>query len=219
MQTSFLEYVLGVENIRSASKSELESAFDRLNRNVAKLNDQELRNARFSGAFIKLMTNLADEDFWSKTGVSTRARVRRMLDVEYVSEIYILTMHGVQDGKASLDDFYSSYDSEVPDQIGVTRRFRRVLQYLEGLPLDWGATRWANLADLYSLWAAMLELLPDSLPNPESASERLTAFGIGLEVKGAPEEDRRYLIAARQGSNKDANRLLRRDILIRVLTG
>lgn len=47
MQKEFLEYALTVETI-SGSKAELEDAFDRLNRNVARLNAQELRNARFS---------------------------------------------------------------------------------------------------------------------------------------------------------------------------
>ena len=45
IQKAFLEYTLTVETISGANKAELEAAFDRLNRNVARLNAQELRNA------------------------------------------------------------------------------------------------------------------------------------------------------------------------------
>jgi hypothetical protein len=218
MQKDFLEYTLTVETINGA-KAELEAAFDRLNRNVARLNAQELRNARFSGEFIKLMTELADEEFWTKVGtVSTRARVRRMLDVEFVSELFILTMHGIQDGKASLDTYYADYDEEIPEEMRFKRDFRRILRYLDSLELDWRYTRFRNLADLYSLWAAIRDLQEaNRLPDPDDAVERLQALEERI-VAGQDEGAQRYLIAARQGSNKDTNRDFRKQILEAVLS-
>lgn len=185
LQKAFLEYTLTVEAISGANKAELEGAFDRLNRNVARLKPQELRNARFSGAFITLVTEFADEEFWAKTGtVSTLARVRRMSDVEFVSELFILTMHGIQDGKSSLDQYYADYDDEIPDEREYRRSFRWVMRYLDDLPLDWRHSRFRNLADLYSLWAAILDLREaDALPVADDAVDRLAAFvraGSGL---------------------------------------
>lgn len=48
-QNRFLRYLVPVEFLDNANEVELEEAFDRLNRNVAKLNAQELRNAKYSG--------------------------------------------------------------------------------------------------------------------------------------------------------------------------
>ena len=52
MQQTFVDYELPVENLRNTTEEELQQAFDRLNRNVARLNRMELRNARFDGQFI-----------------------------------------------------------------------------------------------------------------------------------------------------------------------
>ena len=97
-----------------------------------------------------------------------------MLDVEFVSELFILTMRGVQDGKSSLDSYYAEYDDEIPDDLEFKREFRRVLRYVEALPLDWRYTPFRNLADLYSLWAAVLELIAEEkLPSADDTVERL----------------------------------------------
>lgn len=213
----FLDYVIPVENVQEATSAELQSAFDRLNRNVARLNGQELRNARFSGVFITLMTRIADEEFWEIIGVSSLARVRRMLDVEYVSELFLLTMHGVQDGKTSLDDFYSDYDDEIPDERTHLSHFRRALDYLRSLPIDWRRTRLANLADFYSLWAAVVSLQETNrIPGKKTTAERLENFEDEVNRLDT-DRGQQYLIAARQGSNKESNRLLRRDILEEVI--
>ena len=159
------------------------------------------------------MTELANEDFWTTVGtVATRARVRRMLDVEFVSELFILTMHGIQDGKASLDRYYAAYDDEIP-------RKSRTNASLGSYPIPRRlASRLAlhsiqNLADLYSLWAAIQSLdKRESLPDAEQAAARLAAFEARV-IAGEDDQAQRYLIAARQGSNKDTNREFRKQLI------
>ena len=41
----------------------------RLNRYLTKLNDQELRNATYSGPLVQLVAELADNDYWAENGV------------------------------------------------------------------------------------------------------------------------------------------------------
>ncbi len=219
LQTQFVEYTLSVENISQAQSTELTEAFDRLNRNVAKLNDQELRNAQFSGAFISKMTALAEDPFWTEIGVATRSRIRRMSDVEYVSELYVLTMHGVQDGKSTLDHFYAAYDEEITDEEVHDVRFRLVLEWLRSLSIDWRSTRFRNLGDLYGLWAAVLRLHDAAqLPSSGKATTRLSAFEAALD-KPAEEQTQTYSDAVRQGTNKDTNREVRAAILAEVIQG
>lgn len=219
VKVNLLEYVFTVENIKNASPAELNEAFDRLNRNVARLNKQELRHARYGGAFIKKVEGLAEHPFWVEVGLSTPARIRRMLDVEYVSELYIISMDGTQEGKDYLDRFYAENDREIKNEEEADRRFTRAQDILRdvsrALPLR--STRYSNVADFYSLWAA-IHVLDDGNVDSIEISERLQKFVGELEE----EETRRartYKTAAVQGSNKKSNRDVRVDTLVDVLTG
>lgn len=219
IRARILGYIFTVESVTNVTSAELNQAFDRLNRNVSRLNKQELRHAQYGGTFITKMERLADDLFWEEIGLVTPARRRRMLDVEYVSELYVLAALGIQDGKDYLDQIYSDLDEEIRDERKADSRFRRTRTFIEAvnahLPL--GPTRFSNVADFYSLWAAVLGLLgTDFARDPGSAAERLEAFADEVEA-GETDRARRYVLAARQGSNKSANRQLRADTLLEVL--
>ena len=220
VKSQVLSYKFTVENIQDAGPAELNQVFDRLNRNVARLNKQELRHARYGGAFITKMERLAEEDFWSEIGVVTPARRRRMLDVEYVSEFYVVALDGVQDGKDYLDEVYAKYDEEIPTERSTDRLFRSARDSLSAINqvrrLD--GTRFSNIADFYSLWAAVCDAVKSgNAIDPQHAADRLTDFQTEVELQKT-DRSQRYLLAARQGSNKRPNRELRAEILTAVLT-
>jgi hypothetical protein len=221
MQKAFVRYKLIVENLTNTTEEELKQAFDRLNRNVSRLNRQELRNAQFEGEFIDRMENLTRARFWNKTGVTSTTNVRRMRDVEYVSELFLLTMHGIADGNQDvLDDYYAKYDEGIPDEDESIERYETVLDWLDDLELDWRHTRWRNLTDLYGLWAATLMVLDETgdVPDAEHAVTVLQEFGEKLE-NPSDVDVLRYADAARQGGNKDSNRVIRATILADLLRG
>ncbi len=221
VKLQILEYIFTVEQIKQASPGELNQAFDRLNRNVARLNKQELRHARFEGEFIRKVEQLAEHPFWVQVGLVTPARIRRMQDVEYVSELYIISSSGVQEGKDYLDEFYAGFDREIPNEREVDASFFAVQDYLKLVDADYPLkpTRFSNVADFYSLWAAISQLNANSqLPPPADAARRLKDFSVELDEQ----ETRRstdYRIAAVQGSNKRANREYRAKCLAEVLLG
>ena len=75
----------------------LRKIFARLNRNVVALNEQELRNATYWGPFIKTIQSIADDDsFWSESGVFSAKDHRRMIDHEFISQLAVAFLHGVQ---------------------------------------------------------------------------------------------------------------------------
>jgi hypothetical protein len=211
-------YVLTVENLSEATDIELREAFDRLNRNVMRLTAQELRHAVFPGVFLERMEALAEAPFWTERRVFTVATIRRMRDVEFVSEVFLLTMHGVLDGASQLiDQFYAEYTDEIPDEEEHRARFDATIAWLDELPLDWRATRWRNMNDLYALWGAVAELAhEDAFPAPDVSAQRLTQFSetqaaiLAAERENQPlpgtPRDRRYFSNVRQGANKEANR-------------
>jgi hypothetical protein len=53
---------------------DVSEAFDRLNRNMRKLESQELRHARWDGWFIGIVENECEEPIWQKLGIVTKAR-------------------------------------------------------------------------------------------------------------------------------------------------
>ncbi|MEV6695406.1 DUF262 domain-containing protein [Micromonospora sp. NPDC051196] len=218
---ALLEYVFAVENISKASPTELNEAFDRLNRNVARLNKQELRHARYGGEFLRKVEGLAEHPFWAQIGIATPARIRRMLDVEYVSELYIVSMKGSQDGKDYLDYHYAVNDSEITDEKRADENFIATLDTLRELDQDFPLrpSRFSNLADFYSLWVAVSDMIRAG----NSVAVRIAAQGL---FEFADEIDsqrtdraRSYLLAAVQGSNKKSNRDIRADILRTILKG
>ena len=214
VQNKFLRYIIPVEFLENADEAELQTAFDRLNRNVAKLNAQELRNARYSGAFISLMESLADDPFWKDIGLATTARIRRMLDIEYVSEIFILTMRGIQDGKAYLDKAYSDYDEEIPNIETNRRTYETCKTVISRLWPHLGSDRFSNFADFYSLWAAVAMVNETAQHiNIEETAKNLTEFANSVRTTEPSVDANAYLIAVTQGSNKGTNRLLRAEIL------
>jgi hypothetical protein len=228
---AFVNYVFTVENISHASDEERREAFNRLNRNVARLTAQELRHAQFPGVFLERMEALAADPFWLERRVVSPANVRRMRDVELVSELFILTADGIIDGDADvLDRYYADWEEDIPNEDHARARFAEIQEYLGRLPIDWQATRWSNMNDIYGLWGALLRLREQGdLPPADETAQRLTRFSEtqeailhadreGLELPGA-DVDRRYFGVVRQGGNKEPNRRVRVDILTELLRG
>jgi hypothetical protein len=218
LQEALADYVLSVENVSRTTPDEIKSAFERLNRNTAKLNAQELRKAQYEGAFITKMSVLAEHPFWSHWGFASRSRVSRMLDVEYVSELYLLTMLGIIDGNpAVLDEYYAVFDEEIPDDSKTEEVYSYILSWVG--ELDLSGTRWTNLGDFYSLWAAVKELRArDALPPHADAESRLKAFSQSVAEPDSLAE-RQYSDAVRQGTNKETSRKTRAGLIEKILLG
>jgi hypothetical protein len=230
IKDAFWNYGIPVQEVFGASEIELREAFDRLNRNNARLTSQELRHARFSGEFIQEMERLADEPFWEDIGIATKANVKRMRNVEYVSEIFLLTMHGVLEGTQSnnLDQYYRDYDEGIPDKDDHMRRYRACMRIVENLGVqDIRSSRYKNLSDFYSLWTALLGYVdnPDQINYAETL-DALKEFESQYSeyVQNPDSEDAQvnpdliaYYDNARQGVNKAANRSNRAQVLAKYI--
>jgi hypothetical protein len=221
-QTEFGNYQMPVEILSTESEVDLREVFNRLNRNVRRLNRQELRHARHDGPFIKMVETLAEEPFWSEIGISTPSKTRSMRDVEFVSEIFLLTMHGIEDLNANtLDKYYAEYDDE--EGFEEVEKYRRAYEGCLDIMKRLGTTflnetRFNNLTDFYSLWAALLEYAdrPDDIDYKETRSKLSRFSQIVTVPEKIPSDDKialQYSDTVRQGVNKQENRRLRAKIL------
>ena len=67
-------------------------SIDRLNRNSRKLTRQELRHAKFEGWFADQVEKESEKDAWKTIGVVTTARVKRMADTQFISELMLVIL-------------------------------------------------------------------------------------------------------------------------------
>jgi len=208
---------------------ELRSMFARLNRNTVALNRQELRHATYWGEFITCVEGLSDDDEWSHFAVFSANDVRRMLDVEFISELVIGYLHGVQNKKDSLDDWCQAYEEEFEERASIESLFRDVLGELRACIPHYGVTRWRKKSDFYTLFlvfAAVRNQLPFASDVRTSIGESLTQFASDVDrFLSSPDEQgnvsdsvKRYSVAVERAASDLANRRKRRDEVTTLVT-
>ena len=86
------EYSFVVRLLPEMPEDEVRTIFQRVNKNTTTLNAQELRHAIYWGPFIKLMEEISDFEFWSDAGIFSANDRRRMLDIEFISELSVAVL-------------------------------------------------------------------------------------------------------------------------------
>jgi hypothetical protein len=180
----FLNYSVPVEFIEVADDVMINEIFDRLNRNSRKLERQELRHAKFDGWFISVAEAEAVKDEWEQLGIVTKVMMRRMKDVQYISELLIVPMKNriVGYDQNMLDDIYAEYDSphETPGDFD-EKAFADILEFVKNYILQMEQhnhtiTRYAkNLSNFYSVWS-FVTLNRNHLPPFEVTADRYAEF-------------------------------------------
>ena len=99
-KAEFYGHVMAVRYLQEVSDDEVEDLFRRLNKYLTPLNPQELRNATYRGPFLRMAERLAADQFWSENRLVTPNEIRRMRDIEFVSDLLIGVLHGPQSGNA-----------------------------------------------------------------------------------------------------------------------
>lgn len=190
---AIFQYKFVVRILPSMDEDEVRKIFARLNRNVVSLNDQELRNATYWGPFIKSAQQMVDNnEFWSDAGIFSANDHRRMVDHEFISELMIAFMHGPQNKKDKLDDYYRMYEEEYEDRERVEAAFRKTADEISQLLPNLKATRWRKKSDFYTLFLEIASRA-DALPWPSDERARrsrlLLDFGARVTQLLTLEED------------------------------
>lgn len=86
-----------------------------------------------------------------------------MLDVEYVSELTIAMLNGLQNKKDKLETYYQIYEDEDPDVVDIKEKFDVILGEILKIIPDINKTRWSKKSDFYSLFLVIANHI-DSLP-------------------------------------------------------
>jgi hypothetical protein len=145
-----------------------------------------------------------------------------MLDIEYVSEIAVAILHGHQNKKETLDQYYATYEEEFDQKEDLVEKFRRVIYELEHLLPDIKNTRWRKKSDFYSLFLLLSDKsasLPLSTDQRTAARVNLDSFAakVNRAVSGQDEdtltESERSYVRSIRASSDIGNRKRRHESL------
>ncbi|WP_199544899.1 GmrSD restriction endonuclease domain-containing protein [Paraburkholderia kururiensis] len=160
--------------------------FARLNATGVKLNDQELRNAGYFGAFKALTYNIGYENLnrWQEWGIFKLSDISRMNEVEEVADMIVSMHQGVHGrNKRLLDDYYEKYDNAYPERAAVQKRFEVVMSSIEDALGDTiGQSEFSRRALFNDLFVATYELMY-GLASPLTVSTKATKLPAGYAKK------------------------------------
>jgi hypothetical protein len=227
---AFFGYRFVVRYLNTDRDDEVRDMFRRLNKFLTPLKPQELRNATYAGPFVQLVRALADNEYWAENRIVTASSIRRMGDIEFVSELLIGVIHGPQGGSPTIIDGYykqyEDYEEEFPSQRRAERLFGATLGTVQSVLPEIKQTRWGNKTDFYTLFVVIAKLLKTSeLPVSKSAQVRksLIAFAVKVDERLADEKVKveneviEYVRAVEKGANDKARRAARHAILVALM--
>jgi hypothetical protein len=217
VQDSIWNYQLAVQELREWDETQIRALFRRLNYVVERLNKQEMRHSQYFGEFVDAVEELSKESFWDDHSFFTRKDSQRMKDVEFISELFVILLDGVQEGQSTLDNFYADYDVLFPKRAYYVGKFRQVLRSLDSLGDFLDNSRFTKKGDFYGLFAAASRLNA----KPRQPVDLSASVGPLRRLEKALENppDRltgdaaRYYSTVIEGPNKKAKREERADIL------
>lgn len=179
------EYDFIIRVLPSMDNEMIRAIFQRLNRNVVALNAQELRHATYWGPFITLMNNISDKPTWSNIDLFTPNDVRRMIDVEYISELTIAIINGPQNKKQNLEKYYELYEQEFDDAKYIDSMFNKILEELSLIIPESKRSRWRKKTDFYTLFLCFANhenMLPLTKGGRILARSKLCSFEEEIQI-------------------------------------
>jgi len=178
------EYNFVVRMLPDIPDEEVRAIFQRLNKNTMVLTAQELRHATYWGPFIKSMEEISDHEFWNDSGIFSANDRRRMIDVEFISELTVAYLNGIQNKKKKLEEYYQQYEDAFDEREAVHTVFVKVLGELEQLIPNLAKTRWRKKSDFYTLFLCFAwhtSELPLSAESRTIARQILVNFALEVD--------------------------------------
>ncbi|MDP1773622.1 MAG: DUF262 domain-containing protein [Methylobacter sp.] len=229
IKDEFFAYSIDFNEFKGFSDIELREIYLRVNKYTVSLNKQELRRADFHGSkFLDLSEKLALESYWSNTKIFSLANLRRLGDVEYISELLAGLINSAQDKKQTLDDYYQNYAQwDSSDLNAVKQRFLFILDDIEKLfsnnTKGIAETRFRQKSDFYSLFLAIDSIHKDGYSlNGKDLSylqEDLKSLDNNIAPHSIVGPLREYATRCLSDANSRSSRLWRQNFIKKILSG
>ncbi|WP_314978294.1 DUF262 domain-containing protein [Campylobacter rectus] len=226
-------YEISVVNLSSTfSLDEIKNMFYRLNLTDYSLNEQEKRNSMDS-VFGQAAESLADLDFWTKHKVFSPKDVRRMGDVEYCSSILLLCREGIVDQtkQETLDQLYTDFVDEYPDRDKDLEKVTNAIDHINAIITSETESFSSKKIQMFTLFALAFDFIDNATIITDEIKRNFvqfvktySAFKNEYELNLSTEEERKvfemikkYKLASSEGVNKISNRMIRFEVLKKIL--
>lgn len=226
LKNKFLSYKIDFNEALNASDQEIREVYSRVNKYTFALTKQELRKADFPGEFLDLSEELSVIPFFDVAGVFTATNRRRYADVEYLSELLAAILEGIQDKKATLDEFYIKYSKwSKKKKKGTKDNFKITISEIQTLfdkGLDISKTRFRQKADFYTLFLALFEFSTKTGKEErdlQNLREDLKLLDYYIRPESSLEICREYAIKCVSQANSASSRRWRHRFIRAVLSG
>ena len=160
VRTEILNYELSVNVLVDLDDKDVLDIFARLNSYGVRLNPQELINAKYFGYFKQLVYSLGFNftKYWENNKLFTNANIIRMKEAEFVSELLIVMIDGIQDAKA-IEKYYKQFDEAFDDRKEIEIRFCETMDYIANVfGGNFSDTCFTSSPLFYSLFTAVYHL-------------------------------------------------------------
>lgn len=223
-KADFWTYKIVVRSLSRTNDAEIRDLFERLNTNNVALNDQEIRNAHYAGSFKQLAERMADNPLFQTIGLFTARDIRRMLDVEYASELLLLTVEGITNKKDMLDSAYAAYEEELPREAEIEEEFNIAISLLRSLITESNKGQVKKKSNFYTLYGSCLRYYREnaraSFRRPDNISREVTGL-LGItsleEAEAHSLKYRRYFDAVTRAASDKGRRAEREAILYELI--
>jgi uncharacterized protein with ParB-like and HNH nuclease domain len=216
----FLTTALSVGYLLGAQDSDVIEIFGRINSVSKKLLPAEKRNANFSGEFKQFSVRQASArvDFWRNNNIFSALQIARMSEMQFVSELAINMIEGLQDyNPKKIDEFYKRNDEKFGKETEITRRFDATFGLLVSLnDTTLKDTIFSRPPIFFSLF-----LILDSIKNKITVSDLRNAMGdmdARFESEKKTKADLDFYVACRSNPHRILSRQAR-DKYIRTFIG
>ena len=135
-QHKFLLTSIPVGYLLGATDSDVIDIFGRINSISKSLNEQEKRNAAFSGDMKQFCLHQASSrmSFWRNYGIFSANDISRMNEVLFISDLVYNLIKGLSDySPTSLNSLYKEFDEDFPQSDLIQKRMDRVFDLLVSL--------------------------------------------------------------------------------------
>ncbi|WP_158613516.1 DUF262 domain-containing protein [Luteimonas sp. 100069] len=216
---------ISVGYLVGATDPDVIEIFGRLNSISKNLNLQEKRNAKFGGEFKQFSLGEASKrvKIWRDYGIFSSNDIARMAEVQFVSELAINMVEGLQDYSASrIDKFYKDFDESFPLREELELRselvFRRILSMEKKAITETIFSRAPLFFSLFLILDA-----PDGAPIPLDRLERAIwhideRFSADVSISDRSELEAEFVIACLSNPHRIKSRQIRDEYIRGQLT-
>ena len=223
-QEKFRLTSISVGYLIGATDADVIEIFGRLNSVSKNLNLQEKRNSKFGGDFKQHCLGEASRrvGVWRDLGIFSSNDIARMAEVQFVSELTISMLEGLQDYSAGqIDDFYKKYDDSFPQREDVESRMEAVFRKLVSVDKKAIKETIFSRAPLFFSLFLIVDAGKGALNGDRiegalwSINER---FHADIDIADRPNEEAEFVLACTSNLHRIKSRKIR-DTYIRAALG